>query len=396
MVKNILPLLITGLLFGCSETSQQLPSYEVQAKSLVIEIPAAGELEAAESEDINSPGQQPMTIAWLAEEFKEVKKGELIAVFDGEQLSLDQRKEQLAMMLIEQDIQQKYGEKDKQEFEVASEKNLVSQEFDFAKSFNIDDLRIYSQLEIIDSMQNTEFLEAKDSFLDWKKQSVSEQSQSAVDVLSIRKKGHEAKHSLHKEALAKLEIRAPYDGLLVYRKNWRGEKPSIGQTIFPGGTIASLPNLTKLQAKVFVLDKEAIGIEQGQKVSFTLDAFPDREFIGAVEHVDAFSRTIKRSDPTKYYEVIVSLDQAANSMLVPGRKLTATIHVDEKLDTLLVPLQAIDNDDGNNFVYLKSGLSFEKQIVKIGKKSLHFVEITEGLKTGDVIALSEPKEQKHG
>ena len=381
---------------GCDEYDDQTPNYRIEKQALTIIVPATGELEAAESQSIASPGQQSMIVAWLAEEFRKVKKGELIAVFDGEQISLERRKEELAMMLIEKDIRQRLGEKEQRESEVSSEKTLVSQEFDFAKSFNIDDLRIYSKLEIIDSMQNTEFLEAKDTFLSWKKQSVSEQSQSSVDVLDIRKEGHAKKLKQHEDALYQLEVRAPYDGLLVYQQNWRGEKPSVGQSVFPGDTIARIPNLTKMQAKLFVLDKEAIGLAIGQTVTLALDAFPAQSFTGKVKQVAAFSRTIQRGDPTKYFELIVELDNSDNPNFIPGRKLTAKINVDEQAETLSVPLQAIDNEDGNNFVYLKSGTQYNKQIVQTGKKNLHFVEITSGLSDGDVIALSVPEEQNNG
>lgn len=380
-------------LIACEQQKTTVPVYTVSSQTLNIQVPAYGELESFESQVIASPGQQAMVIDWLAEEYKEVKEGELIAVFDGERISLQRRKEELAMMLIEKDIKQQYGEKQKQEFEVSSEKQLVSQEFDFAKSFNVDDLRIYSQLEIIDSMQNTEFLEAKDSFLNWKQTSVSQQSDSAVEVLDIRRKGHEQKFKQHQEALIKLEVRAPYSGLLVYHQNWRGEKPSIGQSVFPGDTIARLPNLDKMQAKLFVLDKEAIGLEVGQEVEMSLDAFPDQVFLGLVKSVASFSRTIQRGDPAKYFELVVELSESDKSLYVPGRKLKATIKVDEKADRLLIPLQTIDNQNGQSFVYVKRGREFVKQNVTLGNKNLYFVEVTQGLTHGDEIALSQPRMQ---
>ena len=381
-------------LAACDEQNKNIiPVYTVSSQTLNIQVPAYGELESYESQVIASPGQQVMVIDWLAEEYKEVEEGELIAVFDGEQISLQRRKEELAMMLIEKDIKQKYGEKQKQEFEVSSEKQLVSQEFDFAKSFNVDDLRIYSQLEIIDSMQNTEFLEAKDSFLNWKQTSVTQQSNSAVEVLDIRRKGHEQRLNQHQEALVKLEVRAPYAGLLVYQQNWRGEKPSIGQSVFPGDTIARLPNLDKMQAKLFVLDKEAIGLEVGQEVEMSLDAVPDKVFTGSVKSVASFSRTIQRGDPAKYFELVVELAQTNNSLYVPGRKLKATIKVDEKADRLLIPLQTIDNQDGQSFVYVKKQGEFVRQNVTLGNKNLYFVEVTQGLTQGDEIALSQPRMQ---
>ena len=94
-------------LAACDEQNKNiLPEYTVSSQTLNIQVPAYCELESYESQVIASPGQQVMVIDWLAEEYKEVEEGELIAVFDGEQISLQRRKEELAMMLIEKDIKQ--------------------------------------------------------------------------------------------------------------------------------------------------------------------------------------------------------------------------------------------------------------------------------------------------
>ncbi|MBU2916773.1 HlyD family efflux transporter periplasmic adaptor subunit [Psychrosphaera sp. F3M07] len=381
---------------ACAEPELQETVYIVEQKTFSILVPAQGELEAAQAELITSPGRMPMTIAWLAQEFIEVKKGDLVAMFDGEQLTLDSRKEELAMMLLERDLIQTKSQQIQQQSEVLSEKNLVSEEFEFAQNFNIDDIRLYSKLQIIDQMQNTDFLGAKDEFLDWKKLSVDNQSKGAIEVIDIKKQGHLAKYKQHQDALVKLEIRAPYDGLLVYEKNWRGEKPSIGQTVFPGNAIAKIPDLSKMQAKVFVLDKEAIGLAQGQVVTLRLDAFPTEEFDGVVKEVSGFSRTIERGNPTKYFEVIVNVDASSNSKFIPGRKLSASILVDKLESKLTVPLQAIHSDDGVNYVYVKKDGSFQKQVVKTGVKNLYFVEVTQGISVGDAIALSTVEENING
>lgn len=384
------------ILAGCADPELQETLYVVEQKNFSIEVPANGELEAAQAEIISSPGRMPMTIAWLAQEYIEVKKGDVVATFDGEQLMLDSRKEELSMMLLERDLQQTISRQYQQESEVESEKNLVSQEFEFAQNYNIDDIRLYSKLQIIDQMQNTDFLGAKDEFLDWKKSSVDNQSKGAIEVIDIKKQGHLAKYQQHQESLVKLEVRAPYDGLLVYEKNWRGEKATIGQTVFPGNAIAKIPDLSKMQAKVFVLDKEAIGLAKGQAATLRLDAFPSETFKGVVSEVSGFSRTIERGNPTKYFEVIISVDATGDGKFIPGRKLSASILVDKLDDKLTVPLQAIKSDKGVNYVYVKTSSGYKRQQVSTGVKNLYFVEIIDGLSVGDAIALSDVEENGNG
>ncbi len=388
--------LVVLLNAACSEKQEAVPTYKITSSNLTILVPGTGELEAANSKTVSSPGRQAMTIAWLAEEYKEVKKGEVIAKFDGEKLSIDARKEQLDMMMIEKDIVKSYSQKSQRENEVIAEKELIGEEFNFANSYSIDDLRIYSQLEIIESMENTEFLAAKDEFLDWKKGSITNQSDSAVAVLDIRKSGHQSKMDQHQQALSLLEVKAPFDGLLVYEKNWRGEYATVGQTVFPGSTIARIPNLERMQAKIYVLEKEAIGLKKEQVVRLQLDAFPEQEFSGKINEVAGFARTIQRGNPIKYVEVKVALEQSGSDIFRPGRKLSAAISVDDLTEILVAPLQSIHNENGNNFVYLKKDDDFIKQEVSTGVKNLHFVEILSGLKRGDYIALSIPEGNKHG
>ena len=391
MIKGILLSFSMVFLTACSEPPQStVPLYQVQQQDFAVVIPAQGELEAAQAETINTPGRSPMTIDWLAEENTWVTKGQVVARFDAEQLLLDSREEELQMMLLDMDMRQQNAVENQQQNELDSEKVLVGKEFTFVDTFAIDDLRLYSKLEIIDTLSNRDYLGAKEEFIEWKGSSIDERNQSALAVLDIRKDGHQAKFQQHQSALAQLEVLAPYDGMLVYEKNWRGEKASVGQTVFPGSTIAKIPNLEKMQAKLYVLDKNAIDLAVGQEVNLTLDAYPDANLKGEVLSVSGFSRTIKRGNPTKYFELLVSLDEQS-STLQPGAKVSASVSVADPQAKIIIPLQAIFNEQSENYVYLKEGRNFIRHPVKTSEKNLYFVEIIEGLSAGDIIALSVPE-----
>ena len=390
MIKGTLLSVCMLFLVACGEPSQStVPLYQVQKQDFSVFIPAVGEVEAAQAERINTPGRRPMTIDWLAEENSWVVKGQVVARFDSEQLVLDSREEELQMMMLDMDMRQQNAEEKQQQNELDSEKVLVKKEFKFVDTFAIDDLRLYSKIEIIDTLSNRDYLGAKQEFIEWKESSIDNRNQSALAVLDIRKGGHQAKFQQHQSALAQLEVLAPYDGMLVFERNWRGEKASVGQTVFPGSTIAKIPNLEKMQAKLYVLDKNAIDLKMGQKVNLTLDAYPDEKLKGEVLSVSGFSRTIKRGNPTKYFELMVSIDDQSSS-LQPGAKLSASISVADSEVKVVIPIQAIFNEKSENYVYLQQGQNFSKRSVKIAAKNLYFVEILKGLTDGDVIALSVP------
>jgi multidrug efflux pump subunit AcrA (membrane-fusion protein) len=383
-IEKALFLTVFGLfLMGCTEDNvSTVPEYPVQELDFSISVDGFGEIEAAQAQRIISPGIRPMTLSWLKDENTYVEKGDIIARFDAQQIIKDSREEEFEMRKIEQDIARSSAQKSHQIF--------VKHEFEFVDKFAIDDLRIYSQLEIIDTLENRDFLVAKDSFLEWKESSINEQSGSEIAVLDIRRQGHATKFERHQQALSGLEVLSPYSGLLIYEKDRRGEKPAIGQTIFPGRPIAQIPNLDNMQAKVFVLANDAIDLAAGQAVEIRLDAFPDELFTGEISNVGGFPRSIERGNPVTYYEVTVSLTEQNKVMMQPGRKLRAKIHVKLPSKQIVIPLQALHHQDGQSYVYLNDEGSYVKTMVQSGRKNLYVVEITEGLSEGDNIALSVP------
>ncbi len=376
-------------LMGCGDDKPStIPTYEVNTQRFSIEINANGEIEAAESQKIIAPGRRPMMLAWLADENTHVNAGDVIARFDAERITRDKNEEEFAVRKLQQDIINSQASQTQEKQDIKSEQNFIEEEFAFVDRFAIDDLRIYSQLDIIDTLQNRDFLEAKDSFLAWKETSVLEQHDSAMSVLDIKKQGHQSKLQQYLSALKQLEVTAPYSGLLVYVKDRRGEKPSVGNTVFPGSPIAEIPNLENLQARLYVLADDAIDLANGQGVDIQLDAFPNKTFSGELSSVAAFPREIKRGNPIKYYELTASINDQDTTILKPGRKLSATIRVTQPMDTIAVPLQSIIYEQEQSFVYLQTGNEFSKQPVTTGRKNLYFIEITSGLTLNDAIALS--------
>jgi HlyD family secretion protein len=396
-MKFLTPSLLLAVMFlsGCgSQEPNSIPLYEVIQTPFSIEVEGFGEIEAAQSQKIMTPGRRAMTIAWLKDENTYVEKGEVIARFDAQQILKDSRDEELQLMLLAQDIVKSNAQQNQAKQDIDSDQSFVKYEFDFTDRFAIDDLRVYSQLEIIDTLANRDFLEAKDDFLAWKETSIVEQHSNENAVLDIRKTGVETMFNRHQQALSSLEVVSPFSGLLVYEKDRRGEKPAIGQSVFPGRPIAQIPNLDNMQASLFVQANDAIDLAKGLAVDIRLNAFPNNVFSGEISDVSGFPRSIERGNPVTYFEIVVTLLEQDKSMMQPGRKLTAKINVKAPTDQLVVPLQALHFEDGSTYVYLQEGNEFSKQAVVSGRKNLYLVEITEGLSNGDVIALSLPQIQQ--
>ncbi|MFT5757340.1 MAG: multidrug efflux pump subunit AcrA (membrane-fusion protein) [Alteromonadaceae bacterium] len=391
---KIIILLLFLLLLSCQSEQSHPLLFKVERQGFTVDIPSKGELFAAKATIISAPifSNGSQNIAWLAPEFSMVKAGDIIARFDGEAMQFQSINKENELAITEQDIIDKKGMLNKELDAINQDIAMVGKEKVFAENFSIDDVRIRSKLEIIDSLQNTAYLGSKQKYLHWKSGSFSESSTGDMGLLEMQQQQHQSKLKQLSSSLNQLEVKAPHDGLLVYKANWRGEKPRAGQSLWPGQKIAELPNINEMKAKLFVIESEAIALAEGKKVSLYLFAHVDKPFLGIIESVASFPKSIKRGDPQKYVEVIVKLAKQNIDLYVPGRKLQATIAIAKKPNKLIVPLQSVFNKKNQSYVYLYDGNKFKVANVTLGQASLSHVEIVSGLKSGQYISLTDQEQ----
>ena len=388
-LKNALlaSLLLTTI--GCTDEQPQAMTFLVKKQDFSVVIPASVELFAAKATIINAPmsSNGPQNIGWLAPEYSMVKQGDVIAIFDGEAMTVKSRNKRVELAMVNQDIIEKSGALTQELGAIKQDIDIVGQEKYFADKFAIDDNRILSKLKILESAQSSEYLGSKLEYFNWKEDIFSQSSSGQMGLLEMQQQQYQNKIDQLDTSLSKLEITAPHAGLLVYKANWRGEKPREGQVLWPGQKLAELPDVSVMKAKLFVAESEAIGLEIGRKVKFTLNALVDVEYHGSVESVAPFSKSIKRGDPRKYFELVVSLDKQNGKVFLPGRKLIAKIAISTAQSKLIVPLQSVFTKDNSPYVYLYQDGEFSAAAVTLGAVSLSHVEIVSGLIDGQKIAL---------
>ena len=130
-------------------------------------------------------------------------------------------------------------------------------------------------------------------------------------------------------------IRSPVDGIVIERN------VDIGQTVAASLQAPTLfiiaQDLSEMQVNVN-LDEADIGrIREGQPATFTVDAFPEREFSGRVKQIRKAAQTLSN---VVTYTVVLS---AANpdQRLLPGMTATVTIVVSERKNVLKIPNAAL-------------------------------------------------------
>ncbi|MEA4907114.1 MAG: efflux RND transporter periplasmic adaptor subunit [Anaerolineaceae bacterium] len=175
--------------------------------------------------------------------------------------------------------------------------------------------------------------------------------------------------------LDSLEVKAPYDGVIVEA----AAEP--GQATSPGMELLSLIRPEELEAQTTVVEEDLPLIEPGQPAQLFVDALPDQDVTGAV------SRIIPKraSGDRALYIVYLSLD-AIPEHLVSGMTIDASIVIDRRQDVLRLPLSAVrSRPDGTAEIEIWQNGQIEKRQVKTGLKGDSYVEILEGLSEGDAV-----------
>ena len=191
--------------------------------------------------------------------------------------------------------------------------------------------------------------------------------------------------------LSYANIYAPIDGIILSREVEEGQTVAATMTTPTLFTIAK--DITKMQVEANVDEADIGGVEVGQRVSFTVDAYPQEEFSGRVRQV-RLSATTESNVVT--YTVIIDADNPEQK-LKPGLTATITIFTQELKGTNTVPASAIafspdtetlqkyyqQNQIKAKIPEIKTGKNKEKYIwIKNNDGSLSQKQITIGINDG--------------
>ncbi|MDQ1353844.1 MAG: HlyD family efflux transporter periplasmic adaptor subunit [Acidobacteriota bacterium] len=379
---------IMGIM-GCGGSDKDAAIITMQKEIFEIVIPAFGELDAVKSTPIMpSPqvrGQQ--TIAWMIPENSQVKAGETVIRMAAEYYVDSLRTEKFNIARLNLEIQDKEKALDKENKDIQAQLTLTEIEKQLAEVFAAKDETIFSRNEIIESSVNVEFLGVKTKYLQEKSKQMEKKALAELQLLKSKMKTLQVKVEQLQSALDSLDLKAPHDGILIYEKNWRGEKPRLGMSAWMGMKLAKLPDLSSMEAKVFVLESEAAGLKGDLPATVTLDSSPGLTFSGKVIGIDTIAKPLEEKSPLKYFEVKINLEKTDSAIMKPGSMVKTTIFVRKLENVLAVPNQALFFNDGHTYVNVMKGSKLEKRAVKTGDRSLTRTVITEGLAAGEKVVL---------
>lgn len=192
------------------------------------------------------------------------------------------------------------------------------------------------------------------------------------------------------DVLAQTTIKAPKEGMVIYEKNWDGTKRTVGSVlqIWDGGTVATLPDLTKMEVVTYINEVDIQKVRVGQRVAIDLDAAPDKHLDGIVESVASIGQQKPNSD-AKVFEVLINV-LTKDSTLRPAMTTSCRILSESYRDGLQIPLEAIYNNKKESYVFkLVNGRPQEQQIGVAAVNETSAL-ISNGLSAGEKVFLSLP------
>jgi len=203
---------------------------------------------------------------------------------------------------------------------------------------------------------------------------------------------NQAKRKLEQmmDVLKQFTVAAPKAGMVIYRRNWDGNKIGIGSTINAWDNIvAELPDLTEMISKTYVNEIDISKVKVGQQVRIGIDAFPEKKFTGKVVEVANIGEQLQNTN-AKVYEVRIIVNEF-DSILRPAMTTKNTILTSIIDSVLSIPIEAIFNADSVTFVYQKNGGSLTRHQVIVGQSNDNEIIIRAGLQENDEIVLAPPE-----
>ena len=189
-------------------------------------------------------------------------------------------------------------------------------------------------------------------------------------------------------------ITSPIDGTVISKSVEEGQTVAASFNTPELFTIAK--DLTNMQVVANVAEADIGGVKEGDRVTFTVDAYPDDTFEGTVKQVRLEATT---TNNVVTYEVVISAPNA-DLKLKPGLTANVTIYTQERSGVLAVANKAlrftptketvgkdmkIVDCKGKNKVWTLNGNTLTAHPVTIGQSDGINTEITKGLKKGDKI-----------
>ncbi|CAM3746220.1 MULTISPECIES: efflux RND transporter periplasmic adaptor subunit [Pseudoalteromonas] len=380
-------LLVSSALFltACNEQNEQ--NFSVERSDIVLSVKANGELESSTSAIIAPPSVARMwqyQIKTMQPENSHVKKGDVVVSFDDKQ--------------VRDKLIDKQGdlERAKKQLENAQNKELIKEQeltLQVAEmKMNYDKAK--RKAEIVDNSRSE--VERKKSQIDFtiasndltlaKSKQAYQQQSKELNLKMVQSKVARLQSEVdgYLQDIERLKVKAPIDGLVIYKTNYQGEKSSIGESVQFGQPVIELAVLENMQVKAQIDEPDSGKVAPGQKVKITIDGSTEIVVSGKIDSLGRVFREKSPQDKRRIVDAIVSIDNLDTSVIRPGLTARLEITTTALSQVLSIPLASIQYDQQGPYVTTTKNA---QQFIEISHFTDNLAVVKSGLKAGDEVKL---------
>ncbi|GIZ53594.1 efflux RND transporter periplasmic adaptor subunit [Noviherbaspirillum aridicola] len=196
-----------------------------------------------------------------------------------------------------------------------------------------------------------------------------DESQANVQVL-------EARLALAEARLSKLEIRAPFSGVVGIRN------VSVGDYVKDGADLVNLEDISSVKVDFRIPERFIDMVKRGQSLEVAVDALPGKPFLARVEAIDP------QIDSNGRAALLRGRIDNPEGRLKPGMFARVRLILSERENALMIPEEAIVPQGDKVTVWKLADGKAVRTEVRTGLRREARVEITEGLRAGDQVIVA--------
>ena len=177
--------------------------------------------------------------------------------------------------------------------------------------------------------------------------------------------------AMGRKALEDTIIRAPWSGVIAEKA------ANVGRFTKKGDRIATIVRVDPLRIELTIPEGAIAAVRKGQRVAFSVQSHPNRQFEGVIAYVGPAVRADSRA------LVVEAIVPNPKALLQPGLFATARIELPAARPSLMVPTAAVKGEGGVFTLFVAKNDRAEARIVQIGREAGESVEILRGLGAGE-------------
>lgn len=287
-----------------------------------------GELAAVRSVDLFVP-ETPLwelQLRFLEEDGALVKAGDRVAELDGTSLMTDLEQGRIAAVEAETELVR--FDADREGALLAREHALFARRTDLDKALvdagipaELRSRREHEEMQLALRRAETEVAKAEADLAAYR---AAAEADRATKVISLDRARSE--RDKLEAAVDSLTLRAPKDGVFVVAESPRERKKLLtGDTLWPGLTLARIPDLSALQVDALLFDVDDGRLRAGDAAAVVPDTFPELRLPARVTSVAPVAQPVGRGSPRMAFRVVVVITGGDLEGLRPGMSVRVEV-----------------------------------------------------------------------